>query len=891
MGCTMRTRSLAFFVAPLLLSQAVISGCGLPLDTNQRVPTFAIFDPSTGEIPMPNDALRDEATGRLDLPTDDDELSPAERDFRQWLNTRDGWSSTLPATVRFSGPIDDRTIDEGNVQIWDFSRTSAARVTDVELRVDEGDRRLSIVPPRTGWSPGHTYLVVVRGGESGVRDARGFGVGPDAIFYFLRRDEQLDTVGHNRAFPGPTRAERLDRGRQLEELRLEIAPFFAFFEDPARPTESEIPRDEIAALWSFTVTESPELAMDRDSQRVPLPFDLLIDPDTNLVSLDAAPWDSELEAHAKLQVNELDGFGVSPNLLFDLTEAVDPASVAGNVHLFALGGAASGGVTRELPITVRVMGDDGEAACRATPTPSDCIHLVVEVADGELPLAGSTTHVLVVDRGVRSARGLEVEPMPIGFFMRTEHPLEIDGRSQIGSLTDELAHRLEVTRARAAPLLDGYGRDDIVTAWPFTTMDALPAVRASARTTIDLGLDAEPTVRERLRPFEALEALFPGVEAAGIRTLYLTRTIGVEEFVVGTIPSPYFLDPVTRRRRDDDGYDVEPVRFYMAIPEGLDRSRPAPVVIFGHAVVTDARFLMTIAGELARRGFVTIGIDFPFHGERIACIDASLVAVPNYFPELVRNLTGLHDDILRFPPCASGASATCSTEGRCLTASGAPDEFTAFPLVSVQVASGAAFLDVHDLPYINDHFSQALVDLSTLLHSIRTADWHGATGVRLDPETIHYAGQSLGAIIGAVWVAVTPEIDRAVLNVPGADMVDLFAESTYFGPQIAEYFADLEIRDPSFERERLLDVARWLIDSVDPHTMGHLYALEGRSVLLQMDRGDIVIPNRGTQVLQRVSGLPMRTYPSPLHGDLVIPALGDAMLRDMAAYLAGDIDE
>lgn len=873
-------------LAPAVVVLAAVAGCGLPLDTSQRVPTFAIFDPSSGEIPMPNDALRDEATGRLDLPTDDESLSPADRAFRTWLNGRDGWSTTLPATVRFSGPIDDRTIDDGNVQIWDWRPTSASRVTDVTLRVDEADRRLSIVPPRTGWERGHTYLVVVRGGDAGVRDAHGFGVGPDAIFYFLRRDERLDTIGHNRAFPGATRAQRLENGRDLEALRLELAPFFAFFEDPARPAESEIPRDEIAALWSFTVTQDPELAMDRDSQRIPLPFDLLIDPDTGLVALEDAAWDSELERNAKHQVNELDGFGVSANLLFELTEAVDPSSVPGNVHVFQL--AAAG--TRELPATVRVMGDDGEAACRASPTPGDCVHLVIEVAENELPLPGATTHVIVVDRGLRGARGGDVQPMPIGWLMTSEHPLEEDGRSTIGSLTDELAHRLEVSRAEVAGFLDGYGRDGVITAWPFTTMDAVPAVRRSARSSIDLALDAEPTVRERLRPIDALEALFPGVAAAGVRALYLTRTAGVSEFVIGTIPMPYYLDPVTRRWRDDGEHETVPVRFYMSIPEGLDRSRPAPVVIFGHAVVTDARFMMTIAGELARRGFVTISIDFPFHGERIACIDSSLVAVPNFFPELVRNLTGLHDDILRFPPCASGSSATCSTEGRCLTARGEPDEFTELPLVAVQVASGAAFLDVHDLPYINDHFSQSLVDLSTLLRSIQSADWQGVTGVRLDPGRVSYAGQSLGAIIGAVWVAMTPEIERAVLNVPGSDMVDLFVESTYFGPQIDEYFASLSIRDPSFERERLLDVARWLIDSVDPHTVGHLYALEGREVLLQMDRGDIVIPNRTTMVLQRVSGLPMRTYPSPLHGDLVIPAVGDAMLRDMGAYLAGEID-
>ncbi|MBW2455171.1 MAG: hypothetical protein JRI68_11705, partial [Deltaproteobacteria bacterium] len=48
---------------------------------------------------------------------------------------------------------------------------------------------------------------------------------------------------------------------------------------------------------------------------------------------------------------------------------------------------------------------------------------------------------------------------------------------------------------------------------------------------------------------------------------------------------------------------------------------------------------------------------------------------------------------------------------------------------------------------------------------------------------------------------------------------------------------------------------------------------------------------RTTRVLQRVSGLPMREYPSVLHADLIVPLLGDAMLGDMAAFLAGEIDQ
>ena len=119
-----------------------------------------------------------------------------------------------------------------------------------------------------------------------------------------------------------------------------------------------------------------------------------------------------------------------------------------------------------------------------------------------------------------------------------------------------------------------------------------------------------------------------------------------------------------------------------------------------------------------------------------AGIDASLVAIPNFFPEVLRSLSPeLRDDILRFPPCASGSDATCGPDGQCLTARGEPDDFFALPIVAVQSASGAAFLDVGDLPYISDHFRQALVDLSTLLHAVRTADWSAAVGQRVRAET------------------------------------------------------------------------------------------------------------------------------------------------------------
>jgi hypothetical protein len=56
---------------------------------------------------------------------------------------------------------------------------------------------------------------------------------------------------------------------------------------------------------------------------------------------------------------------------------------------------------------------------------------------------------------------------------------------------------------------------------------------------------------------------------------------------------------------------------------------------------------------------------------------------------------------------------------------------------------------------------------------------------------------------------------------------------------------------------------------------------------IDADTGDLIIPNFTTENLQRVSALPMEIYPSALHADLIVPVLGDAMLRDMAAHLEG----
>jgi len=81
------------------------------------------------------------------------------------------------------------------------------------------------------------------------------------------------------------------------------------------------------------------------------------------------------------------------------------------------------------------------------------------------------------------------------------------------------------------------------------------------------------------------------------------------------------------------------------------------------------------------------------------------------------------------------------------------------------------------------------------------------------------------------------------------------------------------------------------MDSVDPHTFAALHRGKGIQGLIQIDtgkpNGDMVIPNRTTWRLVELSGYPVKEYKSILHADLVIPLLGDAMLQDVAEFLAG----
>ncbi len=832
-------RILGFIGAAALL----LSGCSLQLEPTPDL-VRPVYDLGEGEIPLPNDLVRDEDAHLLDLPTDDASLSAAEVEFRQRLNQLDGWPSTFPVSIEFTGSIAEDTVDEQTVQIWRWG-ASPERVVEVTRSLHQAGTELTLDPPKTGWLPGQRYVVIVRGGADGVRGQLNQPVVADSSFYFVRLDQPLDDPSHWTAFPGETREDKLQAGRDLEEVRLKLKPYFDFFDGVGYP------RSDIVALTTFTTTTRPEVAMDEASQRMPLPIDLLIDPATDRVELPLSDDDTDLQRDAKLQVSGLDGFGLSSNLVFETTVRMDSATVSyQNVRLYELSDPPV-----LLPVDAWLMPDG--------------IHVVIDPQVE--PLKEQTDYAVILYDGMKSEDGSTLAPMPAGMLLLSEAPVWVDGQSQIVSVDNATAERVERVRVKIAPLLETLDRDRIVTAWSFRTQSVLPPLREAIDVAAQENITPDPANSEVMSPAAALLDFVIGISS-------LTQ---VQEVWNGTISSPVFLDPVTRKFREDGTYRITDVGYTMTIPRNVDPDTPLPVVIFGHGLMTERRFVLSLGDWLAAEGFAVIAIDLPYHGTRTHCKQGGPMSVIN--PQ-----DGQQYEI---NPCRSGT--TCAADGRCVDDNGQGNALTMWPVLNYPEASGAAFLDMNDLVGTRDHFLQGLIDLRALLRSLQLGDWKSEVGYSFDPNRIYYVGQSLGGILGAVFTSVTPEISRAVWNVPGCDLVDMFDTSGWFASQVDGFFTREGINRASYDAELFLDVARWIMDSVDPHGVAQLVnGSTTQHVLIQLAQLDFIIPNWSTEKLQEISGAPMRQYAAE-HAFLTIPGEPAyfAGAGDVADFIAGNIDQ
>lgn len=129
----------------------------------------------------------------------------------------------------------------------------------------------------------------------------------------------------------------------------------------------------------------------------------------------------------------------------------------------------------------------------------------------------------------------------------------------------------------------------------------------------------------------------------------------------------------------------------------------------------------------------------------------------------------------------------------------------------------------------------------------------------LDGNEVYYLGISNGAIQGGTLMALTPDIQRGILNVGGANWSMLMSRSADFGPLstlMKTYYKDpveqqltLALFQPHFDIVDPFTYAPYLLK--DPKRLG----VPAKTILLQEAIGDAQVPNLTTRSWVRTLGL------------------------------------
>jgi hypothetical protein len=250
--------------------------------------------------------------------------------------------------------------------------------------------------------------------------------------------------------------------------------------------------------------------------------------------------------------------------------------------------------------------------------------------------------------------------------------------------------------------------------------------------------------------------------------------------------------------------------------------------------------MMAIANTLAGRGLATIGVDIPFHGGR------NLGAVDQAF-----RFTGQKGADGWAEVSENPAYAFFDTLGD--SASGTPALWPAA---------------------IRSAFIQAALDVMQATRVITVGDVSGLgqkdarlAGLSLRHDAVVYTGESFGAMIGAVYLAVEPNAGAAVLDVGGGGLVfPLLLNSAVFGPvfgSLLDGALGTSTSDPADPADTdfgynllnaLLEAGDALANS--PYIQRH--PLDGRTpkhVLQSSAHLDEVVPNVANEALARGIGL------------------------------------
>ncbi|MFO0750193.1 MAG: hypothetical protein U1F43_31670 [Myxococcota bacterium] len=413
--------------------------------------------------------------------------------------------------------------------------------------------------------------------------------------------------------------------------------------------------------------------------------------------------------------------------------------------------------------------------------------------------------------------------------------------------------------AAADPDIDT--RSDTLAFWTFTVVDATGQMQLLAayvagqlpvdRDGADEVLDITPIVPAETRELavggaqvlaqgdKAVAAVYAAAGAGSLPTESIDKLVGgaiaTPVFVSDTQPSPegLFLSGTFLGRNPLLPFQpTNPLSLSKAHPSRLlpyiaafpkVHATPMPVIVAFHGVGRSKEDWLSFANTACKTGHALIAIDLYQHGDRQADIDV---------PE---------------GDFADNVDAFLATQG------------VFFP---------DPFIDPTFLARTRDKVRQSIVDNLALIRLLASADGVSPL-IDFDGDhvpdqygKIRVVAQSLGAMVATAVVAVSPAIDRAILNVPGGDLTQIVTDSPRIHPDVdlllygschATGFGLLAgskrfMVPDGPEREMWARVAETVTAATDPSTFaaamvsGALGNAQPR-LLIQFAHDDLVVPN------------------------------------------------
>lgn len=635
----------------------------------------------------------------------------------------------------------------------------------------------------------------------------------------------------------------------------------------------------------------PTAEFDPGAGILPLPNALLIDPATGRLNIPQRCGEAPGSAAEglRLTLNQLDGFGTSRlNLVATFTEPVDPASLEGRVALVRLSERGAPVVPPEGPVPIEVL----TTSTPRSALPECDVGLVPSVViRPRAALQEASTYAVLIARGVATEGGVPFEPSVTWALVRQpEAPVVFADGAAAGGATpvhnatpfdprvpEDLAslRGLDQLWRGYAPLLAGLdslaplivpgaveSRDDVLLAWGFNTQSISdpfdPAVAGSPASAIAAGTaplvvgapaaggDAPVTVEQ------AFAAALPGVacEALGCAAIGALYTAGPAASAPTFTSSSYLTGDDCSLVAAATGAFDDPLAptltcqrqlpVLAVVPAAPPPASGYPTLIFAHGIGRSKEDLLPLAGTLAAAGFASVSVDALDHGQRAVQISTDAAAGCDRAGE--------------DRPCSDVLGPSC-----------APQCYA--PLLSSNLA------------VTRDHLRQTVLDHMALARALAECAAPGACGaLQVDPARIGYVGQSLGALIGGVSVAVTTDVAAGVLNVAAADWLTVLTETETLAircPLVDALIASGVIEGepwnlgenpeatcvgdewksaPAFQD--FVSTARWILDPVDAvNFTGAYLAPEGPSVLVSEVVGDAVVPNAATATFAEALGL------------------------------------